>query len=742
MYETAHGALRLATADVREPIAASRIVLFTSRIVQPSKGFVVIRRLSIVVSALVCALALPVAAQAAPVWSTSTLATSGSYTSGELLTVTVDVVNTGNATGGTAGTLTLSAGYGNTFAIEGTPTLSDGPGAGANMSSHLTATAGSAEIVVDNSFGAGDARIVFQARLPKRFKDGFQFMATGTLGAAYLSAYDPTTHAVSKAGGSQLFITTLTPMPRVAKKDQSYTVRYRITNKGTGVAPFAAIQLTGVYGTANALSPTPPTFTPTATFTSGCASMVGSDYCIVANELAAGASAEVEVRFDNLTHYGDVNAYVYGYAADRSDYAYGYSSFDVTDGSFSQNTMWMTGPDTASGNADFTFAGGIAASADAAIGQSQLELTVTGVDADGRDSSSADATQVVKSITLSNGAACAKKVVGATTYNNTWTCPISGIAAGQRVEYTIVANAPSAMQNLDIEASAQFVSTTGLADNSSYAWTMVNPARATSYKASVSAPKVVGVDRVATVTVTFTNTGTEAIAYPGLELATVNGFGRFLDAAASGCAQRQHDDSVWCGASVTLEPGQSRSWTLRVKAPSTRGTLMLVVTDVDWSTLVGDSYYGHTPELYAATAMQVVKPKLAPFVGVKPAKVASTNVSQLTQKGLSNSFTCPDSCKALVQLRVSRVVAKRLRLVSSGKGSPFVVIGSGAKSRSGAGKVTATAKIAAKYKAAVARLGVPLPLQRVATVTSTSADTKDATWTATANLSIAPKPRR
>jgi hypothetical protein len=699
------------------------------------------RRVLIAACAALSMLLLPAAAQAAPVWTTSTVTTSGTFTSGELVAVTVDIVNTGDTTGGTAGTLALSAG-GAPITVEGTPTVSDGPGAGADQSGHVIVAAGSSEIDVDNAFGTGDARVVFQLRLPKRYVNSYQVGAYGYLSTNYFSASDTTARTVSKDGGAELLISNLTPIPRVATKDQPYSMRFRVTNKGTATAPFAALELSSVSGSSNALSPTPPSFTPTGTFVSGCASMIGTNYCIVADDLAPGASAEVEVRFEGLTHYGEVWAYVYGRSAERSEYSYGYGDFDVTDGGFSQSTVWMNGPTTASGNTDITYTGGIAALSGSPIGQSQLELTVTGVDAKGRETSDGDAVQGVKSIILSNGATCTKHTDGSTTYNNRWVCPIAGIAVGQRIEFSLIVNVPSPIQNLQIYAEASLDSVTGLSDPSDSAWTMLNVARTASLEATVSAPKLIGADRVAPVTVTAKNTGTEPLTYPGADIALAGSAAGFVDPVGSGCEARQLGDAAWCSSVVTLQPGESRSWTLRIRASKTLGTLVVAVSDLEWSTALDDTYGGHSRDIAAAAAIEVVKPSAVPLTGVKQAKIPARNVTQLVKLGLPSTITCPVRCKVTAQLRVSRAAAMRLRLIRKTKNTKgFVVIGTATRARAGAGKVIVTTKVAKRYQAAVGRLGVPLPLQRVAIVVSTHPDSRDARWTNTRAVTIKPKPK-
>jgi hypothetical protein len=187
---------------------------------------------------------------------------------------------------------------------------------------------------------------------------------------------------------------------------------------------------------------------------------------------------------------------------------------------------------------------------------------------------------------------------------------------------------------------------------------------------------------------------------------------------------------VTCVA-LSLPAGQSVSWVIPVRAPAKIGSrLEMTANPGEWASQLSDASAGDWELLDRAFSIDVVAPALAPFPGVLVAKAKVQNLAQLVKSGAPSVVTCPVACRAKGELRVSRAVAMRLGLIPTAhrraKALPYVVIGTGTRSISAAGKVTVVVKLSKAYKAKVAKLRAPLVVSRVLTVTSTDAGSKDA----------------
>jgi hypothetical protein len=707
------------------------------------------RSLLAAAAATLALLVAPTAATAAPNWTTSSITSAGPYVSGDVVTYTLDIVNTGDAVGGTAGTIEIRQ-DGQAVEVVGTPAKADGPGAGADMSAQVTVAAASNQVVIGPAFAAGDARVTIQVRLPRRYESGWNVQASGTLGGASLNAYDED-RVVSKGGASRLVIDPLGAYPAVVSKGATHVTSLRITNRGSGVADFSTLgrDWTGAYP--SPLDPVPPAFSPVVTFTGGCAELLDMGAACLIGSLAPGQSADVQVTFTGLTHFGEVNVSFNARAADTPEYAYRSVDVDVSNGPRAETALYVTGPATGAGNTDLTYTGALVAHPGSSLAQSRLVFDATGFDAGGRrSSSSASGLPSFRSITLSNGASCTQRidttVVPNVTYPNTWHCPFASLAAGQRIGFTAVLNFPTALADQRARLEVGLDSTTSTEGWSDDAATTLNVQRTSTLELGVAGPEVVGAGRVATVRLSVKNTGNAQVRRPWIEASLPGGTASFeLDPMPAGCNAFYGGRELGCTA-ATLEPGATATWTVRVRTPSTAGPFVVHVSPGEWDSALSDAYFGEYFALHRALAIRAVPAAQAPFTGVVPARVPPRTTDQLARIGLATSYTCPAACRATVQLRMNRRLAQRLGLVAPPRrgtqAPPFVVLGTGTAARAAAGRLTVVARLSSTYRARVLRVRAALPLQRLATVVSTAPDTKDARWTATTAVTVRPPRRR
>jgi len=690
------------------------------------------------------------AANAAPNWSTSTITSTGPYVSGEVATYTLDIVNTGDAGGGTAGTFQLTE-DGDPVEVVGTPTKADGPGAGADMSAQVNVAAASNSISILAAFGAGDARITVQVRLPGRFDDQWKVRASGTANTG-LNIYDED-RLVAKGGPSYLTVDNLSSYPAIVAKDGTFTARLRVTNRGSGAAELPLLRRSYISGSANPFSPTPPAFNPTATFAAGCATITSAGANCNLATLAAGASVDVDITFAGLTHYGSAYSDFTATAADSDRSVYEYLSVGITDGATTHTGMSLDGPKQAASRTDVTYAGTLVNHGSAALGTSRLVFEVDGFDANGVDTSDPKRqVDSVKSITLSTGAACTKHVdtlaIPNVTYPNRFICPVTSLAVGGRISYTLVANYPTSLPNQDVDVDVDLDSITGTTFDGASAETTLNVDRSVELDLGVQGPAIVGADRITGATLSVKNVG-NVQARSVMVRATLPGSKAefVLDTLPAGCWTYTTARHVDCFV-MTLDPGATASWNVRIRTPKDPGNVVVRVSAGDWGAALRDAYFGDWDEMDDAVSFRVVKAVEAPLDGVKDTKLPARNLTQLVNLGLPGTFTCPDSCRVAVQLRVDRALAQRLGLVPRprptrrAKAPNYVVIGTAAKSRTGSGTVVVTTKLTRAYKVKVAALRAALPIKRVVTVVSTAADTKDARWTKTSTVTVRPAPRR
>ena len=677
--------------------------------------------------------------------SSSALTSTGPYEAGGTATYTLDIVNTGDAGTGTAGTISLTE-DGMDLVIVGTPTKADGPGAGADMSGEVTVAAGSNDITIGNAFTTGDARVTFVVQLPSYYDGSFNATATGSLGTASFSEQD-SFRTVSKGGPSDPVVTFADDAARWVAKDGTYTANFTVRNDGTGSAEFVRLSPSS-WESANVFSPDwapNPMFDTTATITSGCSSMDGGT-CIV-NSIAAGASHTLQLTVTGITHYGSVSAYVSASAADAAGSCCngGSQYFQVTNGKSVAARVDVEGPTVASGNTDLTYTGEVVNAGPDAIDPGILVIEPEGFSPSGTEVES------IKSITLSNGNTCAPAmnnyVAPPVAKKNEWHCSLSAIASGQRITFTAVANFPTTAKNESAQFDAYLVTAAYLTPDSNASdtkWTTLNPEKTVDLQTTLSSTSLVGADRVAAVTVTVKNAGNfkaEGVTLSG----DVYGTGGVFDAATlpTNCSGVNKPQFASCGLG-TIEAGQSKSFTINVRGGASLGSI--AVSFAAWHN--GAGYELNNDDNTQSLVLDIVKANTVPLNGVVVAKSKPQTIAQLLKTGSPTTVTCPVACSAVVELQLNRKVAERLGWVKKPRGMrrakalPYLVIGKATKSTTAAGKVTVTVKLTKAYAAKAAKLKSALTVSKVVTVMSTDAATKDASFKKAQNVVFKPAPKR
>lgn len=703
-----------------------------------------LRRVLITAVAVLSILALPVAAQAAPNWSETTITTTGALVPGSTGTVVVDLINT-SADAPTAGTIAnLNQDSYSPAEVVGIPVVTAIPGK-TNLSAKLAVSMNSESVTFAAGFASGGARVTFQMRLPETYDPVQpQFIGPNSLSVKAALRFATT------GGPSNIVVDDVTPsFPHIATKDGTYALQLRVTNRGSGTAKLLHLEVSKSAYAKKIFSPVPPAFTATAVFAAGggCVTLANSDKRCNMADLAPGASVDVTVNVGALTHYGDIEADVSWYVGDSRSDSEAFT-IDITDGqNLMPATLTITGPKTGAGSTGIAYTGSVRAPAGtAAFGKSALLFEVTGFDSTGQKSgSSEDELSSITSITLSNGAACA----AAPGQPNKWACPFDALAAGGTINYTLVANFPTARQDQPTTVSARFESVSSTLSSYSSQATALNVERAATGTLDVAAPKMIGADRSAAVSITLKSTGNTAIRGASIIVRVPGSIGALdPDALPSECSDAYGTGSlVMCRRAADLAPGAAHVWNLRVRANAgTVGKKLVVSVGMPrWEGALTGAFTNLEVDAVAyfslgdLAVLDIVKPSEVPFAGVKVAKAKAQSTAQLAKLGASTVVTCPAACKAKVELRLDRKQAeklgwaKKLKGKTAKKAKPYIVIGFGTASRAAAGKVTVKAKLSKAYTKKAAKLKAKLVVQSALTVSSTDAGTKDASFSKVTN---------
>jgi hypothetical protein len=675
---------------------------------------------------------LPGTAAAAPNFSLS-MNSTGPYVSGETATWTVDVTNIGDAIGGSTGSFVLRDIDGNDATIVGKP-VTGACTTGANQASQVTTTTGSPTVDTKAAFANGCARVTFTALLPPRYVFSFRMSANG---AGALNNKNATSELVTvkKGGPSQLASRPAPGAPQWVLKDGTLVAEMRITNHGTGPAEFtrASVNITGY---PNAFSPwwaPHPAFTPTATLTGGCTPDAFG--CLVGT-IAAGGSATVQVTATGLTHYGTAGISVSSTSADSLGGSQHYLNAQVTDGSTNEVHVGMDGPLIAAGGTDAQYRGELVNAGPGPF-TGQLGIDTSGFVVDG------ELAESIRSITLSNGAACVPRldhsIAPPVVKRNSWDCPIADLAPGQRQTFDVVANFPTAAVNMSVWMQASVQSTAYITFGSTRyaaASTTLNVAKVVDLEPSVSSQALVGPGRIAAVAVTVRNNG-NATADAVLVEGAVRGVGGAFQVAAlpGTCTGASKPMFTSCNLG-SIAPGASKRIVFDVKAGTKLGALALTF-DSAFDSVDFDTFETNRDNDSVTHVLHVTKASDVPL-GAKVFTAPSVNATQLAGKGLRSHVKCPTTCRATIQLRVKRDVARQMGLTLPKQGD--VLVGTARKASAANGNTIVFVKLMPRHRAAFIAYRRPVVLQRTTTAVSTAARNLGATTTATQNVTVKPAP--
>ncbi len=522
-----------------------------------------------------------------------------------------------------------------------------------------------------------------------------------------------------------------------------------VTNHG-GDAHFIVFD-PSTWGNASLLSPEPPAFTPTAAVSgAGCAPLPDGRRCELPT-LAAGASTTLTIVTSGLTHLGSVDTYLsVDSKGDNGSDSMWWDSADLQVANGETNDVHTAFGNVVygAGNTPITFVGEFSNVGPNAITNGILEVTGTSFKSTGDMwSGGADQIQSIQSITLSNGATCANKVVAGVAVKDVFHCPLASVPAGTRVSVTIVAIFATAKPNQSASVDMD-VHTGGwnppTSDTSASDWATLNPDKYQELEVSLSSTGVIGMDRLNPITVNVKNNGNTKAENVWLA-GELRGVGGTFDTATLPANCTGVSKPMFADCSLgNIEPGATTSIVLNVRAGATLGDLVAIFE------AGGGGLLDLNPD--NDTLIQVLEVKKAadvPFLGVKIAKSPMRNLTQLVKLGVPAIVTCPGPCKVVGQLQVSRVNAERLGLVKkprkrNPRASKLITIGTGTKVDADGGRVVVSIKLMRAYKLKVVKLTKPLTVSRVLTVSSTDTATKDASFKKAQAVTFKPakKPRR
>jgi hypothetical protein len=543
---------------------------------------------------------------------------------------------------------------------------------------------------------------------------------------------------------------------RMAVKDTTFTTNVVVTNKGDAVAPNARVNV-NIWGAANIFSsttsPNPP-FAPAVAFASGCVSVTGGT-CSLGN-VAPGESRIIPVTVTKLTHFGSFTLSSYAYHDNGyNDQGYRSWTVQVTNGKKSLLQVDADAPATAAGRTDVVVRGEIANGGPDTIDSGRLIISTTRLDNTGDyfqswNSSTKPEVASIRSLTLSNGTVCSPFVQPATNKPdaNKFVCVVDGLAPNARLTFELLVNYPTSKTDFTVTVDGTFVSTNYLAPGSNAGFMKVielSPEKTVDLEMSVQSQALIGMDRIAPVTLQVRNLGSARAENVSIGGDARGGVGGVFDTGTfpSTCTGIVKPIFARCSLG-TIEPGATATFTINVRATAMKGLFAVTFGASHNST---PFIFDTNPDNNAATATFTVVPAGAvPFMGVKETNPAPQVMTQFLRTGTKTTFTCPSSCRTTVSLQVKRSVAERLGLVRKAgvraRVLPYIVIGKAVKARTGSGKLVVLTRVNRAYAAKLAKLRVPLTLNRVSTVVATDPSIRGASYTRTKPLVVRPARRR